>query len=530
MIPSLAAYDFLSILTPTLLAFVALGAMVLDALGSVAAKLLDASVLKYRSRVIGVFTMVSLLVILVAAWIVGLPPWLGSSVPSSGAFFGQVLPDGYTLFFNTLFLIAALAATILSLSYWDVRQERGEYYILLILSVIGMSLMASAHDLLVFFVGLETMSISIYVLVGSERRNVRSNEAAIKYLLLGAFASAVLLYGMALLYGMTGSIGYKDMALGIGNILLTGDATSKLVLMVGISLLLVGLFFKVAAVPFHMWTPDVYEGAPTPITGFMATGVKAAAFAALVRIFITAFAPLWSQETLLAVLFILAVLTMTLGNVTAIAQRNVKRMLAYSSIAHAGYLLVGLAALAASGVPLAGTEMSAIFSSGSSILFYLLAYTFMTLGAFGVLVALEREKQAPQTLDTLSGLSVRRPGLAALMAIFMFSLTGVPPFIGFAAKFYIIQSAVTTELYVLAVIMVVNSAISAYYYLRILVVMYMQPGERLTITDPTLPLGTYVVNLVMAAAVLVIGVFPETVMPLLGEVFDKGMFYFPLTK
>ena len=393
-----------------------------------------------------------------------------------------------------------------------------------------MSLMAAAHDLLIFFVGLETMSISIYVLVGSERKNVRSNEAAIKYLLLGAFASAVLLYGMALLYGMTGSIGYKDMALGVGNILLTGDATSKLVLMVGISLLLAGLFFKVAAVPFHMWTPDVYEGAPTPITGFMATGVKAAAFAALVRIFITAFAPLWSQETLLAVLFILAVLTMTLGNVTAIAQRNVKRMLAYSSIAHAGYLLVGVAALAASGVPLSGAGMSAIFSSGSSILFYLLAYTFMTLGAFGVLVALEREKQVPQTLDTLSGLSTRRPGLAALMAIFMFSLTGVPPFIGFAAKFYIIQSAVTSELYVLAVIMVVNSAISAYYYLRILVVMYMQPGERLIITDPTLPFGTYVVNVVMAAAVLVIGVFPETVMPLLGEVFDKGMFYFPLTK
>ena len=174
--------------------------------------------------------------------------------------------------------------------------------------------------------------------------------------------------------------------------------------------------------------------------------------------------------------------------------------------------------------------MSTIFSSGSSILFYLLAYTFMTLGAFGVLVALEREKQVAQTLETLSGLSTRRPGLAALMAIFMFSLTGVPPFIGFAAKFYIIQSAVATELYVLSVIMVVNSAISAYYYLRILVVMYMQPGERLTITDPTLPIGTYVVNVVMAAAVLVIGVFPETVMPFLGDIFDKGMFYFPLTK
>jgi len=298
----------------------------------------------------------------------------------------------------------------------------------------------------------------------------------------------------------------------------------------GIALLIVGFGFKIASVPFHMWTPDVYEGAPTPITGFMATGVKAAAFAALVRIFITAFAPLWSQETLLAVLFVLAVLTMTLGNVTAIAQRNVKRMLAYSSIAHAGYLLVGVAALAGSGVPLSGAGMSTIFSSGSSILFYLLAYTFMTLGAFGVLVALEREKQVAQTLDTLSGLSTRRPGLAALMAIFMFSLTGVPPFIGFAAKFYIIQSAVATELYVLSVIMVVNSAISAYYYLRILVVMYMQPGERLTITDPTLPIGTWVVNGVMAAAVLVIGVFPETVMPLIGQILDKSMFYFPLVK
>jgi NADH-quinone oxidoreductase subunit N len=530
MIPSLATYDFLSILTPILLAFAALGAMVLDALGAVAARFIDASVLKYRARVIGVFTLLGLLVILIVGWIVGLPPWLGSSVPSIGAFFGQVLPDAYTLFFNTLFFIAALAATILSLAYWDAALERGEYYILLLLSVIGMSLMASAHDLLIFFVGLETMSISIYVLVGSERKNLRSNEAAIKYLLLGAFASALLLYGMALLYGMTGSIGYKDMALGVSNILLTGDATSKLVLMVGISLLLVGLFFKVAAVPFHMWTPDVYEGAPTPITGFMATGVKAAAFAALVRIFITAFAPLWSQETLLAVLFVLAVLTMTLGNVTAIAQRNVKRMLAYSSIAHAGYLLVGVAALAASGVPLRGAGMSTVFASGSSILFYLLAYTFMTLGAFGVLVALEREKNVAQTLDTLSGLSTRRPGLAALMAIFMFSLTGVPPFIGFAAKFYIIQSAVATELYVLSVIMVVNSAISAYYYLRILVVMYMQPGERLTITSPTLPIGTYVVNWVMAAAVLVIGVFPETVMPLISGIFDKGMFYFPLGK
>jgi NADH-quinone oxidoreductase subunit N len=254
----------------------------------------------------------------------------------------------------------------------------------------------------------------------------------------------------------------------------------------------------------------------------MATGVKAAAFAALVRIFITAFAPIWSQETLLVVLFVLAVLTMTLGNVTAIAQRDVKRMLAYSSIAHAGYLLVGVAALAASGVPLSGAGMSAIFSSGSSILFYLLAYTFMTLGAFGVLVALEREKGVAQTLETLSGLSTRRPGLAALMAIFMFSLTGVPPFIGFAAKFYIIQSALASGLYVLAVIMVMNSAISAYYY--------MQPGERLTIVDPTVPFGTYVVNVVMAAAVLVIGVFPESVMPFLGEIFDKGMFYFPLVK
>jgi NADH-quinone oxidoreductase subunit N len=530
MIPSLATYDFLSILTPVLLAFVALGAMVLDALGSVAAMWVDASFLKYRSKVIGALTLFGLLMVLVVAWIVGLPPWLGSPIRVSGAFFDQVLPDAYTLFFNTLFLVAALAATILSLAYWDALQERGEVYILLVLSVIGMSLMASAHDLLIFFVGLETMSISIYVLVGSDRKNVRSNEAAIKYLLLGAFASALLLYGMALLYGMTGSIGYRDMALGVGNILLTGDASSKVVLMVGISLLLVGLFFKVAAVPFHMWTPDVYEGAPTPITGFMATGVKAAAFAALVRIFITAFAPVWAQETLLVVLFILAVLTMTLGNVTAIAQRDVKRMLAYSSIAHAGYVLVGLAALAASGEPLRGTEMSQLFATGSGILFYLLAYTFMTLGAFGVLVALEREKKVAQTLEPLSGLSTRRPGLAALMAIFMFSLTGVPPFIGFAAKFYIIQSAVTTELYVLAVIMVVNSAISAYYYLRILVVMYMQPGERLIITDPTLPLGTYVVNGVMAAAVLVIGVFPETVMPFLSEVFDKGMFYFPNAK
>jgi NADH-quinone oxidoreductase subunit N len=294
------------------------------------------------------------------------------------------------------------------------------------------------------------------------------------------------------------------------------------------ALIIVGFGFKTASVPFHMWTPDVYQRAPTSITAYMATGIKAAAFGAFLRVFYTAFAPFlisWSE-----MLWIIAVATMTLGNITALVQDDVKRMLAYSSIAHAGYLLVGVAALVASGVPLDGAGLATIFSSGSSILFYLLAYTFMTLGAFGVLVALEREKQVAQTLDTLSGLSTRRPGLAALMAIFMFSLTGVPPFIGFAAKFYIIQSAVTTELYVLAVIMVVNSAISAYYYLRILVVMYMQPGKRLMITDPTLPFGTYVVNVTMAAAVLVIGIFPELVMPLLGEVFDKGMFYFPFTK
>ena len=418
--------------------------------------------------------------------------------------------DGYACFYLGLILLAGFAVAAMSYSYLEKQDgHHEEFYLLLILAVLGCAVLAAATHFVSFFLGIEILSVSLYALAAYLRHSDRSVEAGIKYLILAAVSSAFILFGMALVYAQTGSLAFSEIA---AHAATTGVST--LPFLAGGIMIITGLGFKLAVVPFHLWTPDVYEGAPAPVTAFIATASKGAVFALLLRYF--TIVDIHAHRELVVVITVIAVASMFAGNLLALFQTNVKRVLAYSSISHLGYLLV---TVLASG-PLARVAAA----------FYLTAYFITTLGAFGVLVALEREKQLPQTLDTLSGLSTRRPGLAALMAIFMFSLTGVPPFIGFAAKFYIIQSAVTTELYVLAVIMVVNSAISAYYYLRILVVMYMQPGERLTITDPTLPLGTYVVNVVMAAAVLIIGIFPETVMPLLGEVFDKGMFYFPLAK
>jgi len=337
------------------------------------------------------------------------------------------------------------------------------------------------------FLGLETLSIALYILAGFLREQLRSNESALKYLLLGAFATGFLLYGIALVYGATGSTNLRQIAA----VVATGNLNNPVWLTIGAGLLIVGFAFKVASVPFHMWTPDVYEGAPTSVTAFMIAGTKAAAFAGFLRVLMTALpalAPDWSR-----VLWLLAVLTMTVGNVVAIAQTSIKRMLAYSSIAHAGYLLVALVAASTLG--------------SGSILFYLVAYTFMNLGAFAVVIALARQDGERTSLEEYAGLGWKYPFLGAAMALFMFSLAGIPPTAGFMGKFYIFNAAIQANYVGLAIIGVLNSVVSVYYYLRVTVIMYMGQGEEAPAASRLAPaLGLAV--LIAILGTLELGLFP----------------------
>jgi NADH-quinone oxidoreductase subunit N len=376
---------------------------------------------------------------------------------SEGAFNDAVLLDNFALFFSLLFLVAAVLTILSSIHYIRLTAMReGEFYALILFATVGMMLMAAANDLLVFFLGLETMSIAVYVLTGMWRSSSRSSEAAMKYFLMGAFATGFLLYGIALIYGATGSTNLNVIA----NYLVEPPADWPLYLVGGAFLLLIGFAFKVGAVPFHFWIPDVYEGAPTPVTGFMSVAVKAAAFAAWARILMHQLSPLDSDWVF--PLWIIAIGTMTLGNLLAIGQVSVKRMLAYSSIAHAGYLLIGV---------VIGEEWG-----GLPLLFYLLAYTFMTVGAFAVLGCLTEADDARENYHDFAGLGFRRPFLGLAMAIFMLSLAGFPPLAGFAGKFYIFRGAVLSGQLGLAVIGVLNSLLSVIYYLRVIVAMYMEEG------------------------------------------------------
>ncbi|MCJ7664281.1 MAG: NADH-quinone oxidoreductase subunit N [Desulfobacterales bacterium] len=376
------------------------------------------------------------------------------------AFGNMVRIDPLSFFFKVMITIIALLIVLVSLGY--AKQEGigfGEYYVLILFATVGMMLMASAVNLLIVFLGLEVMSISIYILAGIMRDDTRSVEAAFKYFLLGAFASAFLLYGIALTYASTGTL---DLA-GISRILVERSWINGLpILITGVALLIVGFGFKLALVPFHMWTPDVYEGAPTSITAFMATGVKAAGFAAFVRVFFYALPALQAHWT--QIMWVLAVVTMTVGNIIALSQSNIKRMLAYSSIAHAGYILVAF---------VAGNELGI-----SGILFYLLAYVFMNIGAFTVVILLGKKGKENTLISDYAGLGSRHPLLAVAMAIFMFSLAGVPPTAGFMAKFYVFSAAVKANYYWLAIIGVLNSAVAAYYYLRVLIYMYFREPEQ----------------------------------------------------
>jgi len=367
--------------------------------------------------------------------------------------------DNYSVFFNFIFLVSTAIVILMSVSY--VEQEGinyGEYYTLILFATMGMMLMAGGSDLITIFLGLEIMSISLYVLVGFRRNRLDSNEASLKYFLLGAFATGFLLYGIAMLYGATGTTNIKEIAAFLAD----NPVLSSPMIIMGICLLIIGFGFKIASVPFHKWAPDVYEGAPTTITAFMSVGPKAAAFAAFFRVFLVslpALEPKWSM-----ILWVLAVLTMTVGNIVAIAQTNIKRMLAYSSIAHAGYVLIAI---------IAGNGLGT-----ASMLFYMLAYVFMNMGAFAVVIVLGRKGEENLMIDDYNGLGYKHPLLALTMMIFMFSLAGIPPLAGFVGKFYIFSAAIKSGYVVLAVIGVLNSVIAVYYYLRVTVVMYMKKPER----------------------------------------------------
>ena len=396
----------------------------------------------------------------------GLVIALGATVARIGIettlFNGMLIQDGFSTFFQVLFLFLGLFAISQAYDYLRRRGiERGEYYVLLLFSISGMMLMASAGDLMMIFLALELLSIPLYVLAGFARPEPESEESSLKYFLLGAFASGFLVYGIALVFGSSGTTE-------LGEIIEHLRAASEMsaLFIVGGGLILIGLGFKVAVVPFHMWTPDVYEGAPSSVTSFMSVGAKAAGFAALLRIFISAFpeaGAVWGPLTIW-----IAVLTMIWGNVAAIAQKNIKRMLAYSSIAHAGFIFMALPAAAHQGVTAQAT---------SAALFYLIAYAIANLGAWGVVITLERLEGKGLDIDDYAGLGKRRPALAAMMTLFMLSLTGVPPTVGFLGKFYLFQAVIDSELVGLALIAILTSLISAYYYLRVVVVMYMRSGE-----------------------------------------------------
>jgi len=401
--------------------------------------------------------------------------------------------DRFGLFFFLVIALVSLLTVLLSMGYLDENTpDQGEYYSLVLFSTLGMMLMASGGDLVVIFLGLETLSLALYTLSGFRRAELRSNESALKYLLLGAFASGFFLYGIALIYGATGTTVLRRVAAFLAD----GKSHGPL-LVIGGGLLLVGFGFKVASVPFHMWTPDVYEGAPTSVTAFMIAGTKAAAFAAFLRVFLFALPTLHIQWS--AVIWVLAVLTMTLGNLVALVQNNVKRMLAYSSIAHAGYVLVAVVAGGSSGA--------------TSVLFYLVAYALMNLGAFAAIIALQGHGQELLFLGDYAGLGFRRPALAACMALFMFSLAGIPPTAGFMGKLYIFSAALEAHYPGLAVIGVLNSVVSVYVYLRLIVIMYMSEAAA---ERPPVPRSAPAVLAVGMSALgtLQIGLFPARLLDL----------------
>ncbi|MGC2061742.1 MAG: NADH-quinone oxidoreductase subunit N [Thermodesulfovibrionales bacterium] len=404
------------------------------------------------------------------------------------AFNGMFISDGYSMFFKLIFILNLILTVLISVKYIKiVRVNFGEYYSLMLFSTLGMMIMASAGDLMVLYLGLELMALSTYILAGFIRYDMKSNEASLKYFLLGAFASAFLLYGTALVYGLTGTTDIR----GIADYIARHGLANNQLLLLAMIFIIAAFSFKIAAVPFHMWAPDTYEGAPTSITAYMSVGPKAAGFAVIGRVFLVAFAGLkveWS-----AVLIPIAILTMGVGNIVALSQTNIKRMLAYSSIAHAGYALLGIIAGTADGM--------------ASVMVYMLVYAFMNIGAFAVIIMLRSGDVRGDNISDYEGLSKTHPLAAALMLIFMFSLTGIPPTAGFMGKFYVFMSAIQAGYTWVVIIAVIFSAISAYFYLRIVMMMYFkEPRETFEISSSP------AIGLALAVAlvgVLAIGIIPS---------------------
>ncbi len=430
--------------------------------------------------------------------LLGIVAAMAATVAAAGnpgpAFHGMIQADGFGAFFRMVVLVVGLLAVLCSSSYLQREEaDSGEFYALLLFSLVGQCLLATANELIMVFIGLEISSIATYILAGFLRNDVRNNESAVKYFLLGSFATAFLLYGVAWIYGITGSTNLQLIRRFLSN-----PESGASAMMVGVSaaLMFTGFAFKVSAVPFQVWAPDVYQGAPAPVSAFMSAGPKAAAFAVFIRVYTTAFpggGERWSH-----VIWLSALATMVVGNFAALTQSNLKRILAYSSIAHAGYVLVAITAHSQIGT--------------AAAMFYLASYAFMNVGAFAVLSHFGRKGEKYVELNDLAGLAEKQPVTAALFTIFLFSLVGVPLTGGFFGKFYIFKAAIDSGLYWLTVLGLLNSAVAAYYYLRIIVVMYFhEPGESMESLQSPAP-GVSIALWGSAAAILVLGVFPSWVL------------------
>ncbi|MBK9152646.1 MAG: NADH-quinone oxidoreductase subunit N [Chloracidobacterium sp.] len=456
-----------------------------------------------QRRVTGIMSLVGIVlaaVLLFGTWSAGMP---------ASAWNGMIAHDNLRLTFSFVFLLVS-AMTILISTIW-VETEKvpaGEYHALLLFATFGMLLMASGNDLVIIFLGLETLSIATYVMAGFRKTDLKSNESAMKYFILGSFASAFLLYGMALTYGATGSTNITEIAARVA------DPNFPALLLVGAAMLIIGFGFKVATVPFHIWTPDVYEGAPSPVTGFMAAGPKAAGFASFIRVFVLGF-PLMAgvqasgylHDSWMAALSVMAILTMTVGNVAAIMQDNIKRMLAYSSIAHAGYAMVGFLGAGAASTVL---ERDAAIAS---VAFYMLAYAITNLGAFAIVTLLGQKNDRRTEFEDYNGIGFRSPVLSFTLSLFMLSLLGIPLTAGFIGKVLVFRPALEAQnalLTIVVVAAVINTAISAYYYLRLIVVMFFR--ERTSDwVEPRIPAGIAAALVIAVIGVFYLGIFSSSI-------------------
>jgi NADH-quinone oxidoreductase subunit N len=464
----------------------ALGPEIVIVLSACALLLVDFIVPREKKSAIGWLSILAIIGAAVASCYLARAGMAGTATGGTLVFNNMFVVDNFSFFFKSLLFIATALSILLSFKYVKAEDIKlGEYYVLMLFSLSGMMVMVSGTDLLSIYLGVEMMSLPVYVLVALKRDSIKSNEGAMKYVILGAFSSAMMLFGISLFYGLTGTTELSAMSISLAD-----TSANGAVIGIAIVLLVAGFGFKVAGFPFHMWAPDAYEGAPTPITAFMSVGPKAAAFAVILRIFLDGLAPLYDQWHL--IFSIVAVLTLAIGNIVAIAQTNIKRMLAYSSIGHAGYVLLGVIA--------GGTEGMA------SVMFYLFVYLFMNLGIFGIIITMRGKEGLGESIWDYTGLAKKNATLAFLMLIFLFSLAGIPPTAGFIGKFYIFMSLIHQGYFALAITAVILSAVAAYFYIRIVMLMYMKEPEG----EFNLMRSNAVLVVICLAAVvcIVLGIFP----------------------